>query len=443
MASMEVGDIRATEVADGIEWSARVAYADQEALLRFGGPAELVDRADASMFLAATLLPAMAWHHDLHIDGSVSPLLLSRIDRLARMYRLMDPTLRLPEVTATAAAVPTSTGSATAAFFSRGADSTFTAAVPRCEPAPLDALVYCATLEPVHDAPVRAAELAGATAVAERLGLPLHVVWTDLRAFTDPMLGWSTMHGAGLGALALLVGQAFDHLVVATAYDLASLTPCGSNPAMDPLFSSEAVSIYHDDLDRSRQDKLDWLVAERPDLLALLKVCYADNRDDNCGRCHKCLLTMSGLRAAGGLHLATSFPAVLDLDAVRAQRVVGVGLRKLWLAIAHRADERGDRDLADAVGDLLRLSARPSLRELIGGRWPRLVGGERGSYDPERSTGFERFDRVHTNTELDLLRHGEVFRAAAAPGPRRLRAATVAGSLAASLAHRTRRARSG
>lgn len=439
---MEVRDIRVAEVADGVEWSARVTYADQESVLRFGGPAELVDRADASMFLAATLLPAMAWQQDLHVDGPVSPLLLRRTSRLARMYRLLDPTLREPVVTVGSETVPDRGASATAAFFSRGVDSTFTAAVPRQEPAPLDALVYCATLEPVHDQGVQAAELAAARKVAERVGLPMHVVWTDLRAFTDPMLGWSTVHGAGLGALALLVGQAFDHLVIATAYDVASLTPCGSSPVLDPLFSSEAVSIYHDDVDRSRQDKLDWLVAERPDLLALVKVCYTDNRDDNCGRCHKCLLTMSGLRAAGGLHLATAFPAQLDLDAVRAQRVAGVGLRKLWLAIARRAHEQGDQELADAVGDLLRLSARPSLRELAVGRWPRL--GRRGdtSYDPERSAAFERFDRIHTNTELDLVRHGEVFLPGVEPGPRRLRASTVAGSLAASLAHRTGRARS-
>ncbi|HEY4376349.1 MAG TPA: hypothetical protein VGM93_04290, partial [Acidimicrobiales bacterium] len=130
---MRVGDITQATVADGIEWSARVTFADHEHRLRFGGPAELVSEADASMFLAATVLPAMAWHHDLHIDGSVSALLLQRMDRAARMYHLMDPTLRPPTITvAEARPAPSrspSRATTTAALFSRGVDSTYTAAV--------------------------------------------------------------------------------------------------------------------------------------------------------------------------------------------------------------------------------------------------------------------------------------------------------------------------
>jgi hypothetical protein len=429
---VRVSDLQAREVPDGVEWSAHVTFADQERTLRFGGPTELVADADASMFLAATLLPAMAWGQDLHIDGRVSPLLLSRVDRIARMYELMDPSLRPPQVTAAQVVAPPRGGRGVAAMFSRGVDSTYTAAVDRTEPGPLEGLVYCRTLEPAHSDAVATEELALARQVSDRIGLPLHVIWTDLRTFSDPMFGWSSMHGSGLGAMAMLLGTAFDHVVIATAYDVASLGPCGSHPSIDRLWGNEAVSVYHDDLDRSRQGKLDWLVANRPDLLALLKVCYSDDRPDNCGRCHKCLLTMTGLRAAGGLHLAGSFPSEVDLDAVRAQRVVGVGLRHLWVAIAQRARTQGDDELADAVGDLLRHSAVPTLRELLRRQRP---------FDPERSVAFECFDRVFTDRELALLRHGEVLAPGGAPPANRLRWSTLAGSLEASLAHRRARAR--
>jgi hypothetical protein len=431
---MRVGGIERAEVADGVEWSARVSFAGQEHTLRFGGPADLVGEADASMFLVATLLPAMAWQHDLQVDGPVSPVLLGRIDRIARLYRAMDPTLRLPVVEVAEARQPASTSDAVACFFSRGIDSTYSATLPRADPGTVQHLVYNRTLEPVHDDANRAMELARSQEVAARIGLPLHVIWTNLRTFTDPMLGWSSMHGAGLAAMALLVGQAHRAVVVPSAYDIANQPPCGSSPLLDPLFSTEAVQVVHDHVDRNRQEKVRWLVEHRPDMLDLIKVCYSDNRIDNCGRCHKCLLTMAGLRAEGALHLASQFPRELDLDAVRAQRVAGLGVRSLWVPIVERAEARGDVDLADAVRDMLHACAVPPLRELA-----ELVRRPGSRFDGERTGVFERFDRTQSDAALALLRHGEVIPRGIDPAPRRPRASTVAGSLAASIRHRMRR----
>ena len=445
---MRVEDITCSEGPDGVEWSARVTFADQERTLRFGGPADLVDRADASPFLVACLLPAMAWQQDLHVDGPVSPRLLAHLGQVVRTYRAWDPSLRAPEVTVASAVAPTSTGSGIACFFSRGIDSTYSAAVDRIDPGPLDALVYCRTLEPNHTAATSDRELELARRSAAAIGLPLHAVWTDLRAFTDPMLGWSTMHGAGLAALALLVGQAYDHVVVPSAYDVATLPPTGSHPLLDPLFSSEAVRIHHDHLDRDRQRKVDWLVAHRPDLLPHLKVCYAQDGNENCGRCHKCLLTMSSLRAAGALHLATTFPPELDLHLVRDQRRPDTGVRTLWLGIHRQAAAAGDVELRDAIADMFRQTATPSLRQLLAGRnrlADRLLLGRAGHppYDPEHSTTFERFDRRHSDLVLELVRHGGVLpherQTEVVPPPSPLRASTVVGALAASVQHRRAR----
>jgi hypothetical protein len=428
---MRISDIGRLEVDDGVEWSARVTFADQERTLHFGGPEELVGEADASMFLAATLLPAMAWQQDLQIDGPVSPQLVRRVGRIARLYRAMDPTLRVPTVEVAAEVEPVSTGDGVACFFSRGIDSTYSAGVPRDEPGPLEQLVYCRTLEPLHDDANRAAELAKAHEVADRLGLPLRPIWTDLRSFTDPMLGWSTMHGGGLAAMALLVGQAFRAVVVPSAYDIASLPPAGSSPLLDPLFSSESVAVFHDHVDRHRQAKIAWLVEHRPELLDLVKVCYSANRVDNCGQCHKCLVTMAGLRAEGALHLAPQFPSELDLAAVRAQRVASLGVRSLWVPIVGRAEARGDIDLAAAVRDMLQACAVPPLGQVAD-----MVRSPGDGFDPERSGVFERFDRVQTDVTLALVRHGEVIPRGLDPAPRRVRASTVVGSLAASIRHR-------
>lgn len=434
---MRVAGIRSAEVDDGIEWSGTVSFADQERVVRFGGPAELVRDADASMFLAATLLPAMAWQQDLQIDGPVSPLLRRRIDRIARLYHAMDPTLRVPVIEVAEERTPVSTGDGVGGFFSRGIDSTYSVSVPRDEPGPLEQLLYCRTLEPMHDDGNRAQELERASEVAARLGLPLRPIWTDLRGFTDPMLGWSAMHGAGLAAMALLVGQAFRAVVVPGAYDIATQVAGGSSPMLDPLFSTESVTVFHDHMDRNRQAKIRWLVEHRPEMLALVKVCYSANRIDNCGQCHKCLLTMAGLRAEGALHLATQFPAELDLAAVRAQRVAGLGVRSLWVPIVGRAEARGDIDLADAVRDLLQACAVPPLRELLD-----LARRPGSRFDAEHTGVFERFDRTESDATLALIRHGEVIDRGVDPGARRPRASTVAGAIAASIRHRSaRRAR--
>lgn len=449
---MRVDSIERATVRDGIEWSARVTFADQERTLRFGGPAELVSNADATAFVAALLLPAMAWGQDLHVEGPVSSHVLAKVPTIARLLASMDPSLRVPEVTAAEAADepwPTGDGGI-ACMFSRGVDSTYSASVPRVDPGPLDALVYCRSLEPMHDAATSDAELEATQRAADALELPLHVIWTDLRALTDPMLGWSAMHGSGLAAMALLVRQRFDDVVLPSAYDLAGLVPCGSHPAIDPLWSSPSTRIHHDHLDRGRHEKVAFLAAERPDLLAHLKVCYQGSTQTNCGRCHKCALTMSSLRAEGVLHLASLFPPELDLEVVRSQRVAGPGSRSLWVPIARRAREVGDHELADALADLLRLSAVPTLRELLSSRsrvaeqaFRTLRGPARfAPYDPERATTFERFDHVYTDATLPLLRHGEVGPLGAPPRPG-LRASTVVASIAASVQHRRGASRRG
>jgi hypothetical protein len=441
---VRVVDIEQSEHVDGLEWRARVVDAGEDRVLRFGGPAALVADADATMFLAATLLPAMAWGQDLHVEGPVSARVLGCAGTIARSFAALDPSLRVPGVTASSTVEPSATSEAVACLFSRGVDSTYSAAVERTHPGPIDALVHCRTLEPVHDDASAAVELQETSAAAERLGLPLQEVWTDLRAFTDPMFGWSAMHGSGLAALAHLVGSGFGHVVIPSAYDVHSLSPAGSHPAIDPLWSSARTTVHHDHLDRNRHEKVRWLVEHRPDLLATLKICYSVAERDNCGRCHKCLLTMSSLRAEGALHLASRFPQELDLDAVRRQRIVHVGVRQLWPPIVRRAREVGDVELAEALEDALRLTAVPTLREQLGGRWSALdrawtalAGPPRHPpYDPERATTFEAFDRVHTDAVAPLVRHGEV-RPLGVPAPaRQLRAGPLAAAVEASVRHR-------
>lgn len=67
----------------------------------------------------------------------------------------------------------------------------------------------------------------------------------------------------------------------------------------------------------SRADKVRMLARE-PLALRHLRVCWEkDEGTYNCGRCEKCLRTMTSLHALGVLAECETFPRVLDPQAVR------------------------------------------------------------------------------------------------------------------------------
>lgn len=101
-------------------------------------------------------------------------------------------------------------------------------------------------------------------------------------------ISWEDAHGPALAATALLLGGQIGHVVVPSWADYAGLGACGTNPLLDPLWSTESVELEHDSTALGRTAKLKWLARERPELLKDLKVCLRDNRADNCGRCRKC-----------------------------------------------------------------------------------------------------------------------------------------------------------
>jgi hypothetical protein len=161
-----------------------------------------------------------------------------------------------------------------------------------------------------------------------------------------------------LALAGLSVGGGLGTLVVPASDHGVTLGPNGSGLVLDPLFSTEAVSLEPDSVAPSRVEKGLWLARERPDLLAELKVCFHENRPDNCGRCSKCLVTMVSLEAAGALELAEEFPP-LDGEALAILREPLLG----WFSFAeaaHALDPRRHAALRDAVLSGVRRSRRES-----------------------------------------------------------------------------------
>jgi hypothetical protein len=252
---------------------------------------------------------------DLEVDGEVSTRLAARADRIQRVYSAWNPTLRPRDVRV----APLITAAArspreVAVFYSRGVDSTYSATVPRAAADRPARLVFVERLDPRLSPDVRREEVERAHAAARLIGLPLTVVETNVRDLSEPLCDWEDLAGAGLAFVALGLSGGIRRMIIPSSDNQAALTPCGTHPLLDPLFSSDDVEVEHDDIDLSRTGKIAHIAAEAPELLPTLKVCFAEDRPDNCGRCGKCVVTMAGLQAAGALAQATEFPDRVDIE---------------------------------------------------------------------------------------------------------------------------------
>ncbi len=363
---MIVDDLRLDSQEDLAQRSARVRSADGSFRLWVAAPADFAPRTeDASPFLCATLLLAMRLGEDLEVRGAVSPRLLRNVPRIVELYAQWDSRLYRSRVDAERGPEASGRERGVGCFFSRGVDSMYSASVPRGLPGHLTHLVYADRVEPRHSPPVRAEEVRLAREAAGRLGLPLIVVETNLRELSDPIVrDWNDMAGGGLGFLATALAGGLGHVVVPASAGQASVIPTGTSPMLDPLFSTDELAIYHD-APGTRAGKVAWLARERPDLLPLLKVCFREDRLDNCGRCSKCLLTMLALEASGSLGLATGFPSEIDREAMAALRVRGLQPSDDFREVARTLGEQGAEELVKLIdAALARGAAMPVDGEL-------------------------------------------------------------------------------
>jgi len=331
---------------------------------------------DASGPLALSLLLAMRRGESLSLRGRVDPSLLARVDDIQAYYLACAPgrLRRVALQTEGALMADEPPAPSAAACFSRGVDSMYQAARLRGFDGPLDALLFVDRFEPRHDDAVRAREIEQAREAAAVLGLPLVVAEAPLRELADAEFDWEDAVGAGIAWVGHALSGGMGRLVIPSSDSVRSLGPMGAGPAIDPLFSSRRIAFEPGDVGETRMGKVAWVVRHQPGLLPYLKVCYAENREDNCGRCGKCLHTMACLRAAGALGQATGFPSELDLDLVAGEVHGLISVLIELSAVRDAAQEAGDTELVAALTATLRRSAqsrppstvveRPSFRNL-------------------------------------------------------------------------------
>jgi polysaccharide pyruvyl transferase WcaK-like protein len=366
----------------------------------------VTSNADAA--LAACLLPAMQLGGTLRMEDPVSPRILRNQREFqaiqqawSRDWDFAAPRKKV-ELEAPARAIgPRQPTGRVAAFFSGGVDSwSMILANPE-----ITDLVFVRGFDLAIGGSdeVLGAEVEGVLrAAAAELGLPLHVVSTNLRQMSDPLAVWDSFYGCAVCAVALFLGDLFDRVLIAGDSDFEVQVRYGANWLADQLWSREGLEIVDSGGSRSRMERVE-AIASHPAVRRSLRVCW-QNPDFayNCGHCSKCLGLMAALEAIGQLEAVETLPSELDFEAVAAIPVKAAVSLALWEEGLDAARREGHGELEAAIA-----AVAVQARENLGLSWdwrrrrrpgpPPLSPGEVGDRlltTPETAAAIEAADSL-------------------------------------------------
>jgi glycosyltransferase involved in cell wall biosynthesis len=336
-----------------LSFTARIGDRAQEVWMRT--ETDVVPNPEAA--LAACLMPAMRYGGRLEMSEPVSP----RVLRSQREFQAVqaawsldwtfgeEPLREVEVAAATREPEPTENSGRVAAFFSGGVDSWATVLG---NPDVTDLIFvrgFDLSLTASHQEGLLDEVEARLRSTAEELGMPLHVIETNLRELSDPLLRWDCFYGGAVVAVAHFFAPLFERVLIAGDSDYEVQQKFGANWMVDQLWSSERLEIVDDGGRFSRLERTAQ-IAGHPLVRRTLRVCWENPGGAyNCGSCRKCLMTMSTLEALGTRHTVTSFPPELDLEAVAALELNHPVYLNLWQDVLDAARAAGRADLERAL----------------------------------------------------------------------------------------------
>lgn len=286
--------------------------------------------------LAAALLPAMRGRRAVRMGQLTSERLVSALPQLQETLHGFFPRLRTVRVQHEAVGevlAPAARGAGV--FLSLGIDSFYSLLIQRHS---LTDLVLVQGFDiPLENEDLWAQAVASAKEVAAWTDMRLVLVRTNVRALLDEFVRWDVAHGAALAHVALTLTPWLAQVTIASSHHAEPHFPHGSHPALDPLWSTEWLTLLHHGSDARRIDTLAYLAREKV-ALDHLRVCRARvGGTPNCGQCPKCLLAMVGLEVVGGLEHCRTLPHAIPEGALlaveswsRAHRIELEALRDAW-----------------------------------------------------------------------------------------------------------------
>jgi hypothetical protein len=393
---MEIGAVEITESPGRqglVRLRCEVAYADharpaEEYWFEVEAPCAGLLTTDGNAWIAGLAPLAATLGEPLRSSAPIDAALIDNVRELMRVWSAWYPELRVPSVEGPIRDSPAS-ADRTAAFFSGGVDSFFTAlrhahgaGTPRTER--IDDLIFVHGFDIAieNDNAVRTVRPALESAAA-RLGRRLVVVRTNLRATRFGTTGWARLsHGAALAAVGHALGRGYAKVLVPSSAGYRDLRPWGSHPLTDPLFTSSTLQVLHDGPAYMRVEKTAF-IAQHDVALDTLRVCWRSKTGLNCGACNNCYRTMLALEVLGVLERCATFDRTA-LDMRRAGRIYcpeSYDIRQFGyirdLALAHGRDDivaaidrslRGSRTLVKRISRIRRVR-----RPAVAGRFARRV----------------------------------------------------------------------
>ena len=328
---MRIAELRREPTSGGarvvakVEWEQDRGGRPLELWWEASGPAAADLRPSADGILAAAFLPAAArGERRIALDGPVCPRLAAGLLTVARLFDGWRGTSteppRIEPRDGFRAAVPRRPPRS-AAFFTGGVDSTHLVRRNRADfPADhperfADALAVFGLYAPDQlDAADPFAGYARTRAALEEIaaesGLALVPVATNVTALA-PEIDFIAKRSlsSALVSAAHLFPSRWSSVTFASGRDASILVPLGTHPLVDPALGSAAVDVRHEGIGIGRPERIAELCA-REEAVPRLLVCMSGPPPPylNCGRCEKCLRTMTALAAFGRLPESREFP---------------------------------------------------------------------------------------------------------------------------------------
>lgn len=310
-------------------------------------------------WLVAMLPMAASLGEDIELSLPVDTLLLENARGILALWKEWYPELHIVDIRCPIKGYAEPKPTRTATFFSGGVDSYFSIARrmpqnPQGIPAvgKVDDLLTVWGFDiGVHDE-AQFRPLAGVLAKsAKRLALNHIIIRTNLReAIPVYRNQWGPLtHGAGLAFIGLMLERRYGEIVLGSTYPYGALSPWGSHPLVDPLFSTSGVTIVHDGAAVTRIEKIG-IAARLPETSRSLHVCQVVGLR-NCSRCEKCYRTMIALDILG---LKEAFSVAFDWSAYSLLNVskvyVGGGLEQIFYQeMISAAQKQGREDVGKAL----------------------------------------------------------------------------------------------
>jgi hypothetical protein len=399
---MRVSDVEIVDGEDGCRLQARVTSERDQDHDEWFAPFDLwfqypewcrpylrVENGDP--FVAALLVAAMRTSEQLSVPAPVSPMLLRALPEIQAIYAAFDRRAISLVVDADARddALSVLTGvRRVGLFFSLGVDSFYSLLKNRHDQPPDRSITHLISVQGFDaideegDFGFSPMMLANLHQVAGETGATLLPVQTNIRRVTAWLAPWTIVHGGAMAAIALALNGMFERVLIAASASYDVLGPWGTHPLLDPLWSTETLTVIHDGCEKDTIDKT-WFNTRSDLFLDTVRVCPGYGAEYNCGRCLKCLRTTIDLWKSGHLDRCRTLPHRID------PVLLGEAL-KLGDGPVHRAAFRRRLDYLEAAGALpevqevvrAHLAGAGSLdarrRRRRWARWPRVFGIRRG-----------------------------------------------------------------